>query len=705
MNLPNIFLPTIEHFQLFYYLLIFVNFSIEALAFVGFILPGTTAMLAIGFFAAQQFFNWLIGFLVAFFGCLLGTSLSYYLGKKGGHRFFQPEKRIFSQRLLDRGKDFFQRHGNKSILLASFTPYLRTVMPFIAGMFKMKTSKFILINFISIFLWVLTFGFLGYFFGQAWHLIALWSTRIGIFLLVFLLVVFLFLLLRQKLFRAGKQFFHLCRSIIISLKNAFLLNPEVQKLLQRYPRFFAFLAQRCQKRRFSGLPLTILVLIGLYLLSSFFGLVEDLLRAKPIVAADWHLENLLLNFRDRGLIQFFYDVTLIGKWYVALILVAIVLLIFWFWQKRPYFSALAISLAGNELSKTFFKMIFQRERPSSSAYLETTYSFPSGHAAWAVVFFGFLVYFLWRHLKHWKTKINFALISLALILLIGFSRLYLGVHYLSDVWGGYLLGLLWLLVGISLTEWQLNKAEKRLAEFKPSFRLKVISWVLILGAIGFYFGAIYLAPSLVLPAAKAEPIKILGADLLSPFKQNQISAYTEGLTGIKQEPISFLILARDDQQLLSAFSRSGWYLADKFSLQTLGRIIQSAVTNKDYLTAPMSPSFWQGQVHQFGFEKPTQTENIRERHHARFWLTNYQTPAGLKLYVGTASLDLGLKWGVVHKIKPDIDTDREVLFTDLQTAGIIKSYQKLPLVEPILSKNFAGDQFFTDGQVYLLELK
>ena len=64
-----------------------------------------------------------------------------------------------------------------------------------------------------------------------------------------------------------------------------------------------------------------------------------------------------------------------------------------------------------------------------------------------------------------------------------------------------------------------------------------------------------------------------------------------------------------------------------------------------------------------------------------------------------------MKWFIAHKIKSDIDTEREFLFADLENGGLILNYEKIQSVAPILGRNFLGDQFFTDGKLYLIVLK
>ncbi|SFK23474.1 undecaprenyl-diphosphatase [Halobacillus dabanensis] len=113
----------------------------------------------------------------------------------------------------------------------------------------------------------------------------------------------------------------------------------------------------------------------------------------------------------------------------------------------------AINMIGISSLTTFLKVTFGRERPEILAeYDGTGFSFPSGHTTGSVVFYGFLIYVIVVSplKKAWKLLIN-SVLGL-LILLVGLSRVYLGVHFLSDVLGGFLFGLTWLLICIAALE-------------------------------------------------------------------------------------------------------------------------------------------------------------------------------------------------------------------------------------------------------------
>lgn len=125
---------------------------------------------------------------------------------------------------------------------------------------------------------------------------------------------------------------------------------------------------------------------------------------------------------------------------------------------------LIISVGGSAMTVFILKYIFERERPLDSIYIEFFPSFPSGHAAMAIALYGFIFYTIWTHDKH-RLKNPFIVFLAILIVLIGLSRLYLGVHYFSDVLVGYIVGFLWLFLGAKLE----RKIEK-LIRWKPKVR-------------------------------------------------------------------------------------------------------------------------------------------------------------------------------------------------------------------------------------------
>jgi len=498
------------------------------------------------------------------------------------------------------------------------------------------------------------------------------------------------------------SFFVFLKSIAVSIKEAIFANQEIKKKVNAHPNFFGFLRNRFDKNKFSGLPLTLLGIAFIYALSLFFGVIEDIVTTDQIVMADKRVENLLLVFRNARLNKIFLWITLLGNAKIVASSAVVATIIFLLWKKKNYLLPLWVAIIGSGIFGFISKLAFHRQRPESAFYIEDSFSFPSGHATIAVAFYGFITYILFRNLKKFGNKISALFIGIIIILSIGFSRLYLGVHFLSDVWGGYLLGLLWLIIGISILEWLQYRKSAPL--FNPTRKNKIISIFLIIAELIFYINfASRWNP--LLNAREETSNEIITADILGEFNNKKLTRFTETIIGENQEPLNFIIIAANDSSLINIMESAGWHLADNPTFYSVAKLAKAAFLNRNYLAAPMTPSFWNAKAHNFGFEKSTTAQNVRERHHARFWRTQLKTLDGANVYVGTASLDIGIKWFITQKIKPDIDTEREFLFSDLENTGLISNFQKEKFVEPTFGKNFSGDQFFTDGEIYLIIFK
>jgi undecaprenyl-diphosphatase len=148
-------------------------------------------------------------------------------------------------------------------------------------------------------------------------------------------------------------------------------------------------------------------------------------------------------------------VTALGYYWVVIPLLAVAVLAFYRKDWRLSAILLVVSTSGSIVLTTVLKAIFERSRPElfDSGYTASFYSFPSGHATLAVGFYGTLTLLLAYRLRGYARWLV-AACGVSLVLLIGFSRLYLGVHYPTDVLAGYLAALLWLVfVGVAYATW------------------------------------------------------------------------------------------------------------------------------------------------------------------------------------------------------------------------------------------------------------
>jgi len=146
-------------------------------------------------------------------------------------------------------------------------------------------------------------------------------------------------------------------------------------------------------------------------------------------------------------------------------IVSLGLVIFWLiWRKRSKKEAwvFLMILAGGAIINNLLKVIIKRPRPHLISPLinETTYSFPSGHTMNATVLYLLIVFYIFNFLKGNRFRWIYMSILICLIILIGVSRIYLGVHYLSDVVAGFLTGILWLIT-VGLAEKLMVLAKRR----------------------------------------------------------------------------------------------------------------------------------------------------------------------------------------------------------------------------------------------------
>jgi membrane-associated phospholipid phosphatase len=176
----------------------------------------------------------------------------------------------------------------------------------------------------------------------------------------------------------------------------------------------------------------------------FGALAEELLDGET--QTDQRLADWLHESASDPLTDFFRVVTWFGNF--ATLLVVTVLAVAVFWRRRERRDAVFVALAfvGAQVLSNAMKLAFRRERPFFSDPLasERTYSFPSGHALVSLAVYGSIALVLAKRLPTHGQRVALLLGAALLILAIGASRLYLGVHFLSDVLAGYAAGAAWL---------------------------------------------------------------------------------------------------------------------------------------------------------------------------------------------------------------------------------------------------------------------
>jgi undecaprenyl-diphosphatase len=700
-QLFNNIIPSLEHFRTLGYWIAFFAALLETTFLLGLFIPGSTVLLLLGVYAAGGHLDWGILLIFAIVGAVLGDNINFWLGRRYGHQWVENGIGFFTPKHFLSTQQFFQAHGGKSVFLGRFIPSIKELVPFIAGTMEMPQRKFMLWNILGAIGWGIQWLGAGYLFAQSLNLAHVWISRIGMAVLFIALLLFLFWLIKRWLISYGQPVITMTGSILRSVKAAIINNPDVHKLVQKHPRFFSFIQKRLDRSHFFGLPVTLLGLAFFYVLMLFAGIVEDFLTSDPIIAVDHHVAQLIPFFRGSEINAFFYWITELGSLQIVLPLLIVSGLVFWILRKPLLILPLLASSLGAFTITLLGKLAFHRPRPDEALLLEHSYSFPSGHATQAVALYGFIAYLLIRNNSQWKSRVNLFFIGALVILLIGLSRMILGVHYLSDIWAGYLVGALCLIIGISITEW-LVATGKLTWEYSIPARSRITASLVAAAFLLYYASAAILYPANWL--AKPTPISTpLQTDITRQLIKQQ-TQYTKTFLGETQQPLSVVFSAKDESQLLLKLHQAGWKDADKPSLKNLLRLGKEGM---DYTSPPIAPAFWNNQLNDFALEKPWQIQGISMIVTLRLWNTSYHLTSSQSkqiIVVGTVRAFDQMQWMLLHHVYADIDSSRKVLLNSLQQSGELQTFCELPFISPETNNYLLGSKFFTRGQLLLLDL-
>lgn len=148
------------------YLLLFAIVFTETGFVVLPFLPGDSLLFAAGALSGTGHLNVVLVYICLFSAAILGDNVNYWIGRHIGPRVFSKENsRIFKKEYLERTREFYEKHGGKTVILARFMPIIRSFAPFVAGVGKMHYKTFLMYDTVGGFIWVTFFVLGGYFFG------------------------------------------------------------------------------------------------------------------------------------------------------------------------------------------------------------------------------------------------------------------------------------------------------------------------------------------------------------------------------------------------------------------------------------------------------------------------------------------------------------------------------------------------------------
>ncbi len=198
------------------------------------------------------------------------------------------------------------------------------------------------------------------------------------------------------------------------------------------------------------LPYIITVVVALIVVVGGINLFIELtetLKSDLLADYDQKITEYVISYRSPSLTKYFIFVTHVGDIYgYAFVLGTFMLLSIFVYKRWKYTLQIIFVLALSAISNLILKRFVDRARPGIEHMVSVeTLSYPSGHAMSAMAFYGFLMYLFYRFKMNIFLKIAIILLLGVLILSIGMSRIYLGVHYPSDIAGGYIAGFIWVI--------------------------------------------------------------------------------------------------------------------------------------------------------------------------------------------------------------------------------------------------------------------
>jgi membrane protein DedA with SNARE-associated domain/membrane-associated phospholipid phosphatase len=443
------------------YVLVGLLAFLETGAFVGLVAPGETVVIAGGVIAGQGEIELLPLIGLVWICAVLGDTTSFFIGRRLGRSFLvRHGARVkITPARLEQVERYFERHGGKTILVGRFIGLVRALAPFIAGSSGLRYRRFIPYSIVGTGLWSTTFCVLGYIFWQSFDQVAHVAGQavLGFGVTVGVIVGVVVGYRRRHEIRdwVRRHDQHPAVRPLIAVGRPVYVHavrPVVRLLIPRV----RFVWNRVTPGEL-GLELTTALAVaggGIFVFVLYLGELSDSLRPTPL---DTELLDLGDEFRTEApenLVPLVTDVAKVVTNLGALPTVAAVVIataVLLAVRRRPAeLLVLVVGLALIYLAVHAAKAAVDRPRPAAPLVDAGKSAYPSGHAAYATAWVAVALVLTRRLRLIGYTAVVLAAIAIAVA--VGLSRIYLRVHYWSDVAGGWALGagLLGVLTAIAL---------------------------------------------------------------------------------------------------------------------------------------------------------------------------------------------------------------------------------------------------------------
>lgn len=413
----------------------FVSF-LECLVMIGFLVPGTVFMTAIGTLIGIGVLPFTSIVLWAIAGAITGDVLSFWVGRHYHHH--TKDFWLFRRypQLLKKGEAFFDKHGGKSIFFGRFIGPIRAILPFIAGMVRMPWRQFLIADIISAIAWAPAYMLPGILLGQASQQL---PPEVASKLIIFVVLLLLFIWLVYAFIKSCYAWF----SRLLDRQVAYLW-----RFTRNHPKLKTITSLLTDYRHPQSHAQLALALICIFCSLGFLAIAFSVTHHGVATYLNEPVYHLMRSLRQQTLDKFLVVMTELSPRILA---VFWMLMLGFFLIKRNFWLSLHWGLAGllSYGLADVFKHILHVARPIGLMLTPLGPSFPSGHTVSAISVLGFFAVVIAIEKPKPQRMLVYGLTSLV-ILLIMFSRIYLTAHWFSDVFGGALLGIS-ILTGLALS--------------------------------------------------------------------------------------------------------------------------------------------------------------------------------------------------------------------------------------------------------------
>lgn len=401
----------------------------DALIVLGAVVPALPLLLPVGILIGMGEISGPYALACAALGAFMGDAIGFWVGRRWGDRLRGVWPFARYPQLLERGETMFRRNGARSIFIARFVGPIRPFVPAVAGMLKMPLQRYAPASAFAAVAWAALFLAPGWILGQAYDAVAAVAGQLAIVLGLLALVLaasWVGVLYTYRWFAA----------------HADALLARALRWSHAHPVLGRYTEAVFDPRRRESVPLALLAVLLLAVGWVAFGFLGWVVGSGEPLGVDLALHQLMQGLRNPLADAPLAALASLGDWPV-LVPAAALTLAYLAWRKRWMAAAhwLAALVFGLALTAWLGAVVDIPKPPAVGA----GFGFPSVAVTMATVQFGFFAVLIARELPG-RRRIWPYLVAGAVVALIGFARLYLGAHWLSDVVGGSLLGTVWLLV-------------------------------------------------------------------------------------------------------------------------------------------------------------------------------------------------------------------------------------------------------------------